>query len=165
MATVLALIVTMGVVDAPPATAGDGWTVTRTDFYRMGDVGPLGNTVSLGTAPCWSDTGSVCFGQTVGDTFSVRITDDSGRKVGGVIHIEREGWTVFSRPFCGQSEALPVIAGELTVFVDAPGDVRGAHWFGGPGCTEIMPLGTTTGATTQGATCGSVRVTFTANAR
>lgn len=162
---VLALVVAVGALTPTPARAGDGWSVTRTDFYKMGDVGPLTNTVSLGTAPCWSDTGSVCFGRTVGDTFAVRITDDSGRKVGGVINIERDGWTVFSRPFCGKSGALPVVAGELTVFVDAPGDVRGVHWFGGPGCTEISPLGTTTGATTQGATSGRVQVTFTGNDR
>jgi hypothetical protein len=162
--TVLALVIAAtaitGALTPGEARADDGWTTTSTREYIVGDVGPLGNTIGhVVQSRC--GFGTLCFGRTVGDTFTVTVDDDSGRAVGGVIHLTgRGGWRVLSRTFCGTSGPVPALPGELTVYLDAPGDVRGAHWFGGPGCTEINPLGGTIGATTAGATSGRVTVTY-----
>lgn len=140
------------------ARASDTWTTTKTEPYDMGDLGPVPNLpghLMLGT--CHS--GTVCFGSTVGDTFTVTVKDQSGREVGGVIAIRGKSGGLY-RPFCGTSKPLPAVAGDLSVHLDAPGDVSGAHWYGGPGCAEIRPTGETTGAT-AGATSGWVHVMFT----
>lgn len=161
--TVLLIILAAISAAATPleARADDAWSETRTERYLVGDVGPLRDPVGQAlTAPSCT-LGSVCFGSTVGDTFTVEVSDDSGRRVGGVVIIAGSGGTDLYRPFCGTTGHLPVVRGRLSVHLDAPGDVRGAHWYGGPGCTEIRPLGTTAGATTQGATSGRVQVTFT----
>ncbi len=163
-ALVAAVMAITAVVSPLDAQARDGWTKTRTEAYRVGDVGPLRDPVgqALTSPSCGVVTlGSLCFGRTAGDSFTVRIQDDSGRKVGGVLVIEARHRRPVSSAFCGQTGPLPVVPGDLAVHLDAPGDVRGRHWFGGPGCTEIRPLGNTTGATTLGATSGRVHVTLT----
>ena len=142
------------------ARAREGWTSTRSKSYLVGDVGPMRDMPGQALTFPTCTLGSLCFGDTVGDTFTVRIHDDSGRKVGGIVVIENRFGTV-SHLVCGTSQPLRVVPGRLAVHLDAPGDVRGAHWFGGPGCTEIRPFGGTTGATTRGATTGRVDVTFT----
>ncbi len=156
LVAVVAIATTTSVVAVPDARAKhDLWPQKRTASYQMGDVGPM-----LGGLGC--GRGAACFGRTVGDTFAVKVEDDSGRRVGGVVRVtNRGGWTVLYRPFCGTSTRLPSVAGNLTVYLDAPGDIYPAHWFGGPGCTDIRPLGQTPVWTTQGATSGKVHVTFT----
>ena len=164
LATLLAALVVVTTISgawAPTdARASDGWTSRRTLPYLVGDVGPMRDMPGQALTFPTCTLGSLCFGDTVGETFTVRIRDDSGRAVGGVVVIENRHGTVFHL-VCGTSKSLRVVPGRLAVHLDAPGDVRGAHWFGGPGCAEIRPLGGTTGATTRGATSGWVDVTFT----
>lgn len=166
LATLLTVVVTAttlaGALAPLDARAGVGWTRTRTEAYDMGDVGPMLGMLSTGGC----GLGTVCFGYPIGDTFTVKIVDDSGRKVGGVVRVVNSGgWTVLYRPFCGTTGPLSSVRGKLTVHLDAPGDVSGTHWFNGPGCREIDPLlgtvGGAMGATTRGATSGRVHVTFT----
>ena len=160
LAATLAAVVITSALTPVDVRAADGWTSTRTETYVHGDVGPMLGMLSTGGC----GFGTVCLGDTVGDTFTVVVIDDSGRRVGGVVQVRsRGGWTVLSQPFCGSSGPLRAVHGTLTVHLDAPGDVSGAHWFGGPGCREINPLGGPAGATTQGVTSGRVRVTFTAH--
>lgn len=130
------------------------WTRTRIESYVMGDVGPLFTHASCGI-------GVACFGRAVGDQFTVTIVDDSGRRVGGVVELRDGLGTTLTHAFCGSTGAIRVWPGEaLWVYLDAPGDVRGANWFDAPGCAEIRPVESVPGATTQGATRGHVRVTF-----
>ncbi len=106
----------------------------------------------------------MCFGSALGDHFTVTVRDDSGRRVGGIIRIDGSG-PVLTRRFCGTSGRIPVVSGELRVYLDAPGDTRDAHWFGGPGCAEMelgsKAIGRNTIRTTRGATSGRVIVRFT----
>ncbi len=164
LATVMAIAAIIAGAAPVEARAGKRWTETRTQHYLVGDVGPLPDP--LGQALTWPSCaivtpsgGSLCFGSTLGDTFTVGITDDSGRQVGGIVIIEARNGRTHHRPFCGTTGPLPVVRGDLYVHLDAPGDVRGAHWYDGPGCTEIRQFGTA--ATTQGVTSGRVDVTFT----
>ncbi len=174
---VIALTAITGGLAPMDARAHDDRTQTRTQRYLVGDVGPfrdpLGQALTfpscsikgnVGPVRLDATLGSLCFGSTVGDTFTVEITDDSGRTVGGIVIIEAGSGRIH-RHFCGSSGPLPAVRGSLYVHLDAPGDVRGKHDYGGPGCTEIRPLGTSTGATTQGATSGRVQVTFTRHDR
>lgn len=155
VSAIVTLVAWMAPVDANADDHHTGWTRDHTRDYVMGDVGPF-----AGGLGC--PAGTTCFGFVHGDTFSVTIEDDSGRRVGGVVRIRayRVG-TVFVRPFCGSIGPTSLPWGHLTVHLDAPGDVRGTHWYGGPGCAEIAPLGGTVGRTTLGATSGQVHLTVT----
>jgi hypothetical protein len=164
IALAIAATTISGALAPMDAHASDRVAATRTQRYLVGDAGPMRDPLgqALTSPSCGIVTlGSLCFGATVGDTFTVEVTDDSGRDVGGIVILSTRGGRTVAHPFCGTTGSLPAVRGDLAVHLDAPGDVRGAHWFGGPGCAEINPLGGTTGATTLGATSGSVQVTFT----
>ncbi len=155
LAVVVTIAVTTGLLVPAQAQASHRWTWTRTVSYDTGDFGPLLGGWLLGMGGC--NLGTVCLGHALGDSYTVRIEDDSGRVVGGVLTVGSQ----HARPFCGSIGPLTPAPGLIRIYLDAPGDVRGTHWHNGPGCTEVRPFGGMTGATTLGATSGRVHITFT----
>ena len=156
VAKALLAVGVLAAVVVAPAPADATVSYTRTEHYVGGDGGPLlGGTSQCVTRP---SNGAVCFGVTWADAVEIHVEDDSGRPVGGIVRIDSDGgWNVTWRRFCGSSGPIPISqpGNALNVFLDAPGDVRGAHWFDGPGCSEVA------GVTTLGATSGRVHATFT----
>jgi hypothetical protein len=140
----LALIATIAGASRAEAQSGPTWSRTESIPYLLGDVGPL-----LGA------TQAIRFGRTAGAYFTVTVDDEADRPVGGILTItDWYGNVIAYRPFCGTSGTVESNDGYLTVHLDAPGDVQGAHWFNGPGCTDIGPVA-------LGATRGVVHVTYT----
>jgi hypothetical protein len=123
---VLALLVLLALVPTTNAVASDDGSVTMTRHYVGGEVGPL-----LGLMPC-SELGRVCFGRSPSGLVEITIEDQSGLPVGGILQVDGGS----GRPFCGSTGRIPVQPGGfVSVSLDSVGDVRGAHWHNGPGCS------------------------------
>jgi hypothetical protein len=107
----------------------------------------------------------VCFGRVWADDVTLDIVDRSGRQIGGYVYVW-DGWDGYTRSFCGRERVRMQPGDSVTVFIDGPGDVRGANAGPGlwdrqyaPGCAELQPVPGV--RATRGATRGFVRATFT----
>lgn len=144
----IALVLIAG-AGAGPAGAGPPDQVVVTRTYQSGDLGPV---PWLTGGPC--GVSAACFGRSQLPYLSVRVIDDSGRAVGGVLRLASYP-RAREIPFCGE---LPTMwigrTSDVRVILDGPGDSRDTNWAVGPGCTEVR------GEATLGATSGRVVVTY-----
>lgn len=162
-ASALALALSFAFLIPGRAQAVEHQRWSQTKRYVLGEVGPY-------LAAPWGSScgvGKVCFRAPSDSSVWVRmrVVDDVRRRpVGGVVTVGSgwldEGHTWAGRPFCGSSPAVFVPAGQrITVFLDAPGDLREVEFEPGPGCREVgVEAGT---GTTAGATTGRVVASFT----
>lgn len=100
------------------ARSGGRRTVTKT--YVTGDGGPWMSTAVC--APEWGfGVGAVCLGAVEKGQVSLRIEDESGRRVGAEAVITDGNGVILSKySFCGRSGPIAMRRGVLFVHLDGP---------------------------------------------